>query len=252
MKELDGPGGKTLTLLEEYDPEDETSENAVSRPWAFVCDYVCTLATGKVSTESNESHSSGKVPETGRPSSRAAEKKRASEGPAQNTATAVKSAALSLNVTEIIAQGPGSTSRAWEALADLRDKIADGERIDWWVVYNGDPERAYDDSEDYTEDDEMIEEQGEEVCEEQTPNEKTFVSQEQALKTSTAPEPTSRASRANERDMPPPPLPKDRGRRVPGMNAPPQNQRAAPPPTVPTGKSSSKADSGKKKFFSRK
>ena len=252
MKELDGPGGKTLTLLEEYDPEDETSENAVSRPWAFVCDYVCTLPTGKVSTESNESHSSGKAPETGRPSSRAAEKKRASEGAAQATASAIKSAALSLNVTEIIAQGPGSTSRAWEALADLRDKIADGERIDWWVIYNGDPERAYDDSEDYTEDDDMIEEQGEEVYEEQTPNQKTFVSQDQALKTSTAPEPTSRVSRVNERDMPPPPLLKDKSKRAPETKAPPQTQRAAPPPTVPTGKSASKADSGKKKFFSRK
>ncbi|KAL1985834.1 hypothetical protein VTN96DRAFT_7326 [Rasamsonia emersonii] len=33
--------------------------------------------------------------------------------------------------------------QAWDALAELRDKIAPGQEIGWWIVYNGDPERWY-------------------------------------------------------------------------------------------------------------
>jgi hypothetical protein len=33
--------------------------------------------------------------------------------------------------------------QAWDALAELRDKVAPGQPIGWWVVYNGDPERYY-------------------------------------------------------------------------------------------------------------
>ncbi|CAF9904947.1 MAG: hypothetical protein HETSPECPRED_004831 [Heterodermia speciosa] len=47
---------------------------------------------------------------------------------------------LSIVVEDIISQGLPPTS--WEAMAELRDNIAPGANIGWFVVYNGDPERA--------------------------------------------------------------------------------------------------------------
>ena len=47
---------------------------------------------------------------------------------------------LSINVEAVM--GQGVSAARWDALADLRDKLAPGEKIGWWVVYNGDPERA--------------------------------------------------------------------------------------------------------------
>lgn len=35
------------------------------------------------------------------------------------------------------------SSEARETLAEIRDAIAPGEKIGWWIVYNGDPERYY-------------------------------------------------------------------------------------------------------------
>lgn len=34
-------------------------------------------------------------------------------------------------------------SEARDTLAEIRDAIAPGEKIGWWIVYNGDPERYY-------------------------------------------------------------------------------------------------------------
>ena len=36
----------------------------------------------------------------------------------------------------------GLPAASWEAMAELRDNIAPGANIGWFVVYNGDPERA--------------------------------------------------------------------------------------------------------------
>lgn len=47
---------------------------------------------------------------------------------------------LSIVVEDTMAQGLPAAS--WEAMADLRDNIAPGANIGWFVVYNGDPERA--------------------------------------------------------------------------------------------------------------
>ena len=47
---------------------------------------------------------------------------------------------LSIIVEDTISQGLPHAS--WEAMAELRDKIAPGANIGWFVVYNGDPERA--------------------------------------------------------------------------------------------------------------
>ena len=276
MKELEGPAGKGLTLLEEYDPDDETSENAVSRPWAFVCDSVKTLPTGNILADASSTRS-GKMLET--PKSAAAEKMRTS---AEHTT--YKGPALSLNVTETIAQGTGSTARAWEALADLRDNIAKGEKIDWWVIYNGDPDRAYDDSEQ-DEEDEITEDQGEEVYEDQAPNRKTFVPQEDATgrnsspsRPLTAPDIATQVTSLPTREMPapgrPPAVPaKEKGKRPPHLKAfpPPTPGKPLPSPHTPspqllspqapatratpqpTQKTAPKSDNSlKKRFFGKK
>ena len=51
----------------------------------------------------------------------------------------VERSELSIDVGDVMAQGVGAAG--WDALADLRDQIAPGEKIGWFVVYNGDEER---------------------------------------------------------------------------------------------------------------
>jgi hypothetical protein len=46
---------------------------------------------------------------------------------------------LSVDIDEV--RGKGVANDAWSALADLRDKIAPGEKVGWFVVVNGDVER---------------------------------------------------------------------------------------------------------------
>lgn len=51
---------------------------------------------------------------------------------------------LSIVVEDTLSQGLPPAS--WEAIAELRDNIAPGAKIGWFVVYNGDPERAHESS----------------------------------------------------------------------------------------------------------
>ena len=51
---------------------------------------------------------------------------------------------LSIYVND--AQAKGMSAASWDAMADLRDKIADGSTIGWFVVYNGDEHRAQPDA----------------------------------------------------------------------------------------------------------
>jgi hypothetical protein len=270
MRELDdeahGGKGRGLTLLEEYDPQDETSEMAVSRPWAFVCDSVRVLPTDDVAAQQGTGVGGAegrKGKEVGGP------------GGAQSVGSVLKGPTLSMNVTELIAQGPGSTSKAWEALADLRDKIADGEKIDWWVIYNGDPERAYDDDPDsgYDEeaDEDMLDEQGEQIDKDQQPNRKTLVpDQEAARRTSPVRQAQAEVearralvprSSPKPKGMLPPPIPpakdRDKGKRTPGMRAFPPPEKAMPPPPAPAPapvvKPVTRTETGlKKKLFGKK
>jgi hypothetical protein len=284
MRELDdesrGGRGRGLQLLEEYDPEDETSEHAVSRPWAFVCDYVKVLPTGKVKeVETGDGASQGggaRMSEDADMKSSAGSgggKEKEVEGPqAKPAASAVKGPVLSMNITELIAQGPGSTPKAWEALADLRDKIAQGEKIDWWVIYNGDPERPFDDDSGY--DDEEDNDIGEEVYENLQPNAKTFVPQAEAIRPRSAPSPALYAQAQAQAQaqapqvpkllrgtppplIPPPPVPpaKEGGKRTRAMRAFPslERLRSHPPAPVPAAKPATKTEGGlKKKFFGKK
>lgn len=47
---------------------------------------------------------------------------------------------LSIYVND--AQAKGMSAGAWDAMADLRDKLSEGSAIGWFVVYNGDEHRA--------------------------------------------------------------------------------------------------------------
>ena len=48
---------------------------------------------------------------------------------------------LSLDASEAMGRGVGT--EAWGALAELRDILAAGAKVGWWVVYNGDEERLH-------------------------------------------------------------------------------------------------------------
>jgi len=178
MMHLEDPRtGKTLEFLEQYDPDDESSDAAVSQSYAYVCDRVIPMAARSSSIsvspripQDDRSFTSStlRVP-GGRPrtsssphrpsSSRRAPSSSAGSSPIPRHNPAV----LSLNVEDAMANGPAVTPQAWEALAEIRDNIAEGEKIGWWVIYNGDPDRGYDaaDSEsDYEEETEEEEAEG--------------------------------------------------------------------------------------------
>ena len=38
--------------------------------------------------------------------------------------------------------GTGVDAEGWGALIELRDQLAPGEKVGWWVVYNGDELRS--------------------------------------------------------------------------------------------------------------
>jgi hypothetical protein len=63
----------------------------------------------------------------------------ATEQPYAYVCDQVHEIALGVDIDEV--RGKGVANEAWAALADLRDKIAPGEKIGWFVVVNGDVER---------------------------------------------------------------------------------------------------------------
>ncbi|KAJ9617709.1 uncharacterized protein PV06_10234 [Exophiala oligosperma] len=189
-----GPGGRNLEFIEQYNPDDVDGPNSVSQPYAYVGDKVVTIAgrtpgssngggsnaAPLVSTTSNltpTTHPSVATTQGQNTDTSTARGEKESGSGNNNSQSATTSSSphrsrantqhsggkkpgpeetdLSLNVEDVIAAGPGLTNKAWEALADLRDKIAPNEKIGWWVVYNGDPERAFDEDdedEDYDDD----------------------------------------------------------------------------------------------------
>lgn len=155
--------GRQLTFIEQYDPEDESGDQSFSQPYAFVADRVVELAVGAQSL-------SASIDETGRDvTSPTTPRTPKSPRSVKSIPTPSKSAfykalvnpqSLSVNVEDVVAEGPGLSAKGWEALASLRDKLAAGEKIGWWVVYNGDPQRWYDgkeDEEEYDTEEEMEE-----------------------------------------------------------------------------------------------
>lgn len=166
--------GKSLEFIEPYDPEDEQSESAICTKFAFVADRVITMAAGPALISEN-----AKTPETSLPaaktrSSDSSQPKRSSSASVSAISKAQSevsppnsspiphrnSAALFMNVEEAMSSGPAITPHAWEALAELRDQIAEGEKIGWWIVYNGDPDRAFDADEDDFDEEEFSDDEG--------------------------------------------------------------------------------------------
>ncbi len=150
-----GAGGRRLEFIEQYNPEDVEGPYAVSQPYAYVGDKVVVIAASPTMGMNGQPQGQSQKPDS-QPTPQAQRKP-----PGRHT----DPTALSVNVEEVIADGPGLTNKAWEALADLRDKIAEGEKIGWWVVYNGDPERFAEDDDyddEYEDDDEGMEDVEEE------------------------------------------------------------------------------------------
>lgn len=164
MKHLPG-----LKLVEQYDPDDLESVNAVSQPYAFIADKVVTMGVGGVVAGTGGSdgtaNSLPSLPSSPKRSTDAT-KATATNGASATTTNGTITAhgknesnptadgavapMLSRNLEDVISEGPGLSAAGWDALADLRDAISPGERIGWWVVYNGDPERGFPDMEDET------------------------------------------------------------------------------------------------------
>lgn len=104
-----------IQFIESYDPGDESS-NTVSQDFAYVSVKVLTIPDG------------GSEPEDLRPGE---------------------------TVSDLVEKpGAGMSEDEVKALEELRDMLAPGEKIGWFMVYNGDPERYYpeSDSEDEFED----------------------------------------------------------------------------------------------------
>lgn len=163
--------GRRIDFLEQYDPDDE-SDTAVTQPYAFVCDRIAMIAGGAKAErhlgdlfQTQAANASKAARE--RPSSTATEtavnvdpesSPNRSKSPPKPRKTRVKTLpmaieqpfnsppdirALSANVHDVTNDHPIPPD-AWDALAELRDQLAKDEKIGWWVVYNGDPERAFD------------------------------------------------------------------------------------------------------------
>lgn len=142
--------GRTLHFIEQYDPEDYSTDNAVSQSHAFIADRIVTMAAGATTPTIPKDRDTAANTHVRSPSSAPSTpaKPSTSSSATSSRLTSHDPAALCLNVEETMSSGPAVTPEAWEALAQLRDKIAEGEKIGWWVVYNGDPERSFSDDED--------------------------------------------------------------------------------------------------------
>ena len=136
----DTTSGRTLHFLEQYDPNDETSDIAVSQPHAFVADQVITIAAGgNGRREGISSLNTGPAEDTGT----VTDSSPINPQPGVSTTPRHEPAALSLNLDEALSRAQKVSDNAEAAFAELRDTIAGGEKIGWWIVYNGDPERYF-------------------------------------------------------------------------------------------------------------
>ena len=66
---------------------------------------------------------------------------RATSQPYAFVADKVEECGLSRDVGEVMGRGVGA--EGWGALVELRDKVAGGEKVGWWVVCCGDEERRW-------------------------------------------------------------------------------------------------------------
>lgn len=110
-----------LRFIEQYDPEDTTSNTAVSQPFAYVA-------------------------------------ARAIEIPNPTT----PGSGLGWNAEDLTKES-GLSEETLGALTKIRDDLAAGERIGWWIVYNGDPERYFPETDDEDFEEDIMEEDEDEA-----------------------------------------------------------------------------------------
>jgi hypothetical protein len=96
-----------------------------------------------------------------------------------------------LNIEDCVEQGSGLTEDQTAALEELRDRLAPGEKIGWYLVYNGDPDRWYPETDEEEEEEDYESEDGyEEESQPQTQRQSQIQSQSQSQRDSFA-EPSS-------------------------------------------------------------
>lgn len=110
-----------LRFIEQYDPQDTTSNTAVSQPFAYVAARVI------------------EIPNPTAPGS-----------------------GLGWNAEDLTKES-GLSEEALGALTKIRDDLAAGERIGWWIVYNGDPERYFPETDDEDFEEDIMEEDEDEA-----------------------------------------------------------------------------------------
>ena len=230
-----------LTLLEQYDPEDVSSDAAVCQPYAFVADKVVTIGGGESST--TQRPLSGMVQDgTKMPAAHGARKNPGGDvrGKAMSPSPRNRDTPLSVSMDDVMASGPALSPAAWEALADLRDIIAKGEKIGWFVVVNGDPDRLVDnDNEDDSEDDDATVD-GTATTTRTTPSDESKQLSTQSTNSS------------GQRDMPPPlgvPT-REKGKSMPGITA--SNPVQKPLPPEPSKEKAANKSPSFKKFFGKR
>lgn len=149
--------GQTLHFVEPYDPADEST---ISAPHAFVCDRVVVMAAGQDEATQQKSispvNTRPTTSSTARSSGSPAMTSRSMSGSQSSSYRAHVTSALSISVDQFTSSGPAISPQAWDALAELRDKIAAEESIGWWIVYNGDPERQSPDQVDWEAEEEEL------------------------------------------------------------------------------------------------
>jgi hypothetical protein len=228
-----------LILLEQYDPEDVSSDAAICQPYAFVGDRVVTIAGGGPNTIQRPL--SGVIQDsTKMPATHGAKKSTSGEvqGKAMSPSPRSRDTALSVNIEDVMASGPGVTPQAWEALADLRDKIATGEKIGWFVVFNGDPDRLI----DHDEDDDDSEE-------DQITRDESMAKHQMDPSDGSKPLSTTTTNSSGKRGVATTSMPiREKGKQKPTMNASTEKSLPAAPPKEKMG---SKSDAVKKFFGKR-
>ncbi|OJJ87566.1 uncharacterized protein ASPGLDRAFT_22416 [Aspergillus glaucus CBS 516.65] len=109
-----------VRFIEQYDPEDISSETAVSQPYAYVAARVIEMPD--LNTPGNN---------------------------------------ICWDVEELN-KDSGLMEEASNAITEFRDKYAAGEKLGWYIVYNGDPERYFPET-----DEETVEEDDEDMMDEE-------------------------------------------------------------------------------------
>ena len=119
-----------LTFVEQHDPEDLRTG---AQPFAFVAD---TVRVAPVAGAEDEGDGEGEGGE------KAARRDGRSGGQIRGlSANGVYGQGLSMDVGAAMGRGGGIGGETWDAMADLRDEIAQDATVGWFAVWNGDVDR---------------------------------------------------------------------------------------------------------------